>query len=150
MVAGMTIVRHTCFFDGSKQLGSSYDCPKCWDALERSVDLGDVKDKTSREIDPASSAIDGPQETVLDHFTSPVVRDDPDNPGGTWEVTCVCGWKAFGRYSRDRGEPVALRLANLRGAQHEENPDKLCAYCGHPHREARCTFCKDDQENGRG
>lgn len=35
----MAIKRHKCFGTGTDQLGDTMDCPKCWAALETSVDL---------------------------------------------------------------------------------------------------------------
>lgn len=128
----MTVATHTCFFDGTKRLGSSYDCPKCWDALERSVDL----DEARRE-DPE-----------IFHHTTADTYPEADG-GGWWSVRCTCGWTRSGHYLRDEGEPVALRLADLKGAEHETNPDKRCAYCGHPEREACCTFCKHSNQDRR-
>lgn len=129
----MTIIRHTCLASGQPTLGSSLDCPKCRTALQEAVTLQDA----AREADE-----------IL-HFTTADTHPDENGPGGTWTVTCPCGWVRSGHYARDTGEPVALRLAGLRGAEHEENPDKRCAYCGHPEREARCTFCQHSNKDVR-
>jgi hypothetical protein len=145
----MTIDRHACL-DGSLQLGDAFDCPKCWSVLIKSL---------NEDADPATPVPEIQTEISpppADHHTSPVHRTTADTaphgdkPGGWWIVNCPCGWKAFGTYARDGGEAVALRLASLKGAQHEEDPDRRCAYCGHPKRLAACTFCANDIKSGRG
>jgi hypothetical protein len=58
----------------------------------------------------------------VQHSTMADTRPNDDRPGGTWVVTCTCGWKDEGNYARTNeiAESVALRLANAFGAQHED------------------------------
>jgi hypothetical protein len=121
----MTIDRHSCL-GGGLQLGDSFDCPKCWAELIKSLypaaetphliinDPGKTVDldETLREVSPPR----------VEHHTMADTEPVDDGPGGRWVVTCSCGWTDSGRYARDTGEAVALRLANLKGDQHEKDP----------------------------
>lgn len=138
----MTIVRHTCYADGSSQLGSYMDCPKCWGALEQSVELArsegtfeeerphlivENSAKTvdlgqAEEVSRENSPEDEGEDCVLDHATSADTYPDPEAAGGVWKVSCVCGWSKSGHYARDGGEAVALNLAHLWGDRHEKDP----------------------------
>lgn len=59
------------------------------------------------------------------HSAMADTRPNQDGPGGVWFTTCTCGWMTTGTYARTNeiAEAVALRLANLHGQRHEENPD---------------------------
>jgi hypothetical protein len=59
------------------------------------------------------------QEAV--HHTMGDTSQHSDHPGGTWTVTCTCGWSRTGGYARTNeiAEYAALRLANLYGREHE-------------------------------
>jgi hypothetical protein len=85
-----------------------------------------------------------------EHATTADTEPNMDgSKGGRWVVSCTCGWSQTGRYARDAGEAPSLRLAQLKGEEHELDPDRACAYCGHPHREGRCGFCAHDNRYGR-
>lgn len=127
------IIRHNCLA-GSVRPGSALDCDACRDSLVSSFgEQAVTEENISRETVPDPEAF---------HHTTADTRPFQTEPGGIWVVTCTCGWSRSGHYARAGGEPVALRLANLRGAEHEENPDKRCAYCGRPERERTCNFCR--------
>lgn len=139
----MSIVTHQCLGRKAARLGSALDCPECWEALELAADLYEAEQEAAR----VKAALDQEDPEVFHHTTADTHPDGTG--GGWWSVVCTCGWTRSGHYARPSGEPVALRLADLRGAEHAENPDKRCAYCGHPEREARCTFCKDSNTDRR-
>lgn len=143
------IVRHDCVKYGSGTPGSALDCPPCWEALQQRAfpegpDLPRLivrnsRKTISREVVENDLAI---QDPGAFHLTTVAMRPFKTQPGGMWMTTCTCGWSRSGRYARDEGETAAFRLAQMRGAEHEDNPDKRCAYCGHPERERACTFCQ--------
>lgn len=157
MVAGMTIiVRHDCVKYGSGTPGSSLDCPPCWEALQQSAfpegpDLPRMIVRNSRgggnisreSVEPERDS--GAVEPF--HYTSSKLHPFKTKPGGVWIVTCACGWSKTGRYARDEGETAALRLAGLRAQEHEDNPEKRCAFCGHLEREQACAFCRNRNES---
>jgi hypothetical protein len=58
------------------------------------------------------------------HTTVADALPNTDYPGGHWLVACTCGWERSGKYTRATGEPVALRLAQVLGTQHEQQHNK--------------------------
>lgn len=54
----MTIARHTCFADGEHRLGSYMDCPKCWGALEQSVELASSEGTFTGDEPPAENSME--------------------------------------------------------------------------------------------
>lgn len=59
---------------------------------------------------------------MIQHSTTADTLPRTDGPGGTWAVSCTCGWARTGDYARTNAiaEAVALRLANALGADHEK------------------------------
>jgi hypothetical protein len=136
----MTITKHVCL-DGDPRLGDELDCEVCRQllifAFREPAGIPEERSRPSTDADPEHEI----STDTVPHVTT---------PGGWWAASCSCGWKAFGQYSRTDGEPVAARLADLRGEQHLKDPDRKCSYCNNPHRLAMCTFCADDVRHGRG
>lgn len=58
------------------------------------------------------------------HVTTADTLPRTDGPGGSWSVSCTCGWSKTGDYARSNeiAEYVALRLANAFGTEHERDP----------------------------
>jgi hypothetical protein len=160
------IVRHDCVENGPNTPGSALDCDPCrtsleWKAFPEGPDLAKMivhgsrlqpspsmpdDEEISREVSPDLAL----QDPDAFHLTTPKIHHFKTKQGGMWFVTCTCGWSRSGRFARDEGETTALRLATLRGSEHEDNPDKRCAYCGNPHRLSSCTFCRHDNRHGNG
>lgn len=130
-----------------------WDCPACRATLFQvapvegaTADLVPLSPvKTSNLYETTPEPQDTPEHEILVQ-TSPY----DDFPGGRWRVTCICGWEAFGRYAQDNGQDVANTLATMKGQEHIADPDRRCAYCGHPHREGQCRFCSYDLRHGHG
>lgn len=138
------IVRHDCVKYGSGTPGSALDCAPCWEALQQRAfpedpDLPKLIVRNSRETISREVVRRTGEEF---HYTTAEIEPDEGGRGGVWSVSCVCGWNRSAHYARSSGALTALRLARLKGAEHEDNPDKRCAYCGHPERERACTFCQ--------
>jgi hypothetical protein len=172
----MTIIgRHTCLADSTERPGSYLDCDDCRDALiksfgepagppvwqepensmERSPMIGEMTEEQARHAAGFSEPVTEddrviPVGQVWVHQTTADTEPNEDgSQGGRWVVSCTCGWGQSGKYARDLGEAPSLRLAQLKGEEHELDPDKACAYCGYPHREGRCSFCARDNRYGR-
>jgi hypothetical protein len=52
------------------------------------------------------------------HATTVATDPDVAQQGGTWTVTCTCGWNKSDRYSRDRFRDDARRIATDLGKEH--------------------------------
>jgi len=138
----MAIERHTCFSDGEIKLGSAPDCPKCWTALEQSVELavsegtftGDGSSSAGNEISPEITPLPACHCSSCDPRTCAYCGHPRGKPGctfckteirkymdaGRWSVWCSgCGWKVEGLCTPAETDTVSAMI-DMMGRDHFE------------------------------
>lgn len=146
------IFKHTCL-DGEDRLGQETDCLKCrallLEAFRAPADIPAqpgprqaamdrhpsgrlphplLPEGSARTVDLSRpeehvSSMPSPDDPVI-HITQYRIRQFPDTPGGTWKVTCSCGWEESGSYARYTDAAPAERLARIKAYNHESGENQ--------------------------